>query len=142
MENKDLNISEMIKMQKELHEINKERWGEYYPEDAKNHLLYMVEEMGECISIIKKKGIDTIMQEGHVRERFVEEISDVLCTLTEREEQVLRLRFGLDDGSCKTLEEVGQMFGVTRERIRQIEAKALRKLRHPSRSKKLRDYLD
>ena len=48
MENKDLNISEMIKMQKELHEINKERWGEYYPEDAKNHLLYMVEEMGEC----------------------------------------------------------------------------------------------
>lgn len=78
MENKDLNISEMIKMQKELHEINKERWGEYYPEDAKNHLLYMVEEMGECISIIKKKGIDTIMQEGHVRERFVEEISDVL----------------------------------------------------------------
>ena len=78
MENKDLNISEMIKMQKELHEINKERWGEYYPEDAKNHLLYMVEEMGECISIIKKKSIDTIMQEGHVRERFVEEISDVL----------------------------------------------------------------
>ena len=78
MENKDLNISEMIKMQKELHEINKERWGEYYPEDAKNHLLYMVEEMGECISIIKKKGIDTIMQEGHVRERCVEEISDVL----------------------------------------------------------------
>ena len=78
MENKDLNISEMIKMKKELHEINKERWGEYYPEDAKNHLLYMVEEMGECISIIKKKGIDTIMQEGHVRERFVEEISDVL----------------------------------------------------------------
>lgn len=78
MENKDLNISEMIKMQKELHEINKERWGEYSPEDAKNHLLYMVEEMGECISIIKKKGIDTIMQEGHVRERFVEEISDVL----------------------------------------------------------------
>ena len=78
MENKDLNISEMIKMQKELHEINTESWGEYYPDDAKNHLLYMVEEMGECIYIIKKKGIDTIMQEGHVRERFVEEISDVL----------------------------------------------------------------
>ena len=77
-----------------------------------------------------------------VHEMLKEEISDVLLTLTEREEQVLRLRFGLDDGSSKTLEEVGQMFGVTRERIRQIEAKALRKLRHPSRSKKLKDYLD
>ena len=70
-----------------------------------------------------------------VHEMLKEEISDVLLTLTEREEQVLRLRFGLDDGSSKTLEEVGQMFGVTRERIRQIEAKALRKLRHPSRSR-------
>ena len=77
-----------------------------------------------------------------IHEMLKEEIGDVLLTLTEREEQVLRLRFGLDDGSPKTLEEVGQMFGVTRERIRQIEAKALRKLRHPSRSRKLRDYLD
>ena len=77
-----------------------------------------------------------------VHEMLKEEISDVLLTLTEREEQVLRLRFGLDDGSSKTLEEVGQMFGVTRERIRQIEAKAIRKLRQPSRSKKLQDYLD
>lgn len=77
-----------------------------------------------------------------IHEMLKEEIGDVLLTLTEREEQVLRLRFGLDDGSPKTLEEVGQMFGVTRERIRQIEAKALRKLRHPSRSKKLKDYLD
>ena len=76
-----------------------------------------------------------------IHEMLKEEIGDVLLTLTEREEQVLRLRFGLDDGSPKTLEEVGQMFGVTRERIRQIEAKALRKLRHPSRSKKLRDYM-
>ncbi len=62
--------------------------------------------------------------------------------MTEREQKVLRLRFGLDDGHPRTLEEVGREFNVTRERIRQIEAKALRKLRHPSRSKKLRDYLD
>jgi len=66
----------------------------------------------------------------------------VLNTLTCRERDVLRLRFGLDDGRPRTLEEVGQVFGVTRERIRQIEAKALRKLRHPSRSKKLKDYLE
>ena len=70
-----------------------------------------------------------------------DEISQVLETLTEREEKVIRLRFGLEDGKPRTLEEVGQMFGVTRERIRQIEAKALRKLRHPSRSRKLRDYM-
>lgn len=71
-----------------------------------------------------------------------EQLIDVLDTLTPREEKVLRLRFGLDDGRARTLEEVGREFNVTRERIRQIEAKALRKLRHPSRSKKLRDFLD
>ena len=71
-----------------------------------------------------------------------EQLWDVLNTLTPREEKVLRLRFGLDDGNQRTLEEVGREFKVTRERIRQIEAKALRKLRHPSRSKKLKDYLD
>ncbi|HOB91745.1 MAG: RNA polymerase sigma factor RpoD [Bacillota bacterium] len=71
-----------------------------------------------------------------------EQLEHSLDTLTPREEQVLRLRFGLDDGRARTLEEVGHIFGVTRERIRQIEAKALRKLRHPSRSKKLKDYLD
>ena len=70
-----------------------------------------------------------------------EQLVEVLNTLTEREEKVLRLRFGLDDGRARTLEEVGKEFSVTRERIRQIEAKALRKLRHPSRSKKLKDYL-
>lgn len=71
-----------------------------------------------------------------------EQLKDVLDTLTPREEKVLRLRFGLDDGKPRTLEEVGKVFGVTRERIRQIEAKALRKLRHPSRSKKLKDFLE
>lgn len=71
-----------------------------------------------------------------------EQLEEVLGTLTEREQKVLRLRFGLDDGRARTLEEVGKEFNVTRERIRQIEAKALRKLRHPSRSRKLKDYLD
>jgi RNA polymerase primary sigma factor len=71
-----------------------------------------------------------------------EHLEGVLGTLTDREEEVLRLRYGLEDGRARTLEEVGRVFGVTRERIRQIEAKALRKLRHPSRSKKLKDYLE
>src|SRR5205823_3459714 len=71
-----------------------------------------------------------------------EQVEDVLASLTSRERRVLQLRFGLDDGRSRTLEEVGREFGVTRERIRQIESKALRKLRHPSRSKRLKDYLD
>lgn len=75
-------------------------------------------------------------------EMLKEQIGEVLDTLTEREESVLRLRFGLDDGRSRTLEEVGRVFGVTRERIRQIEAKALRKLRHPSRSKQLKDFME
>ena len=70
------------------------------------------------------------------------QLNGVLSTLAPREEKVLRLRFGLDDGKTRTLEDVGKEFNVTRERIRQIEAKALRKLRHPSRSKRLKDYLD
>ena len=80
-------------------------------------------------------------EEFATNEMLKDEISQVLETLTEREEKVVRLRFGLEDGKPRTLEEVGQMFGVTRERIRQIEAKALRKLRHPSRSRKLKDYI-
>jgi RNA polymerase primary sigma factor len=80
--------------------------------------------------------------DGAARQLLREQMDDVLRSLTPRERRVLQLRFGLDDGRQKTLEEVGREFGVTRERIRQIEAKALRKMRHPSRSKKLRDYLD
>jgi len=80
-------------------------------------------------------------EEYATNEMLKDEINEVLLTLTEREEKVIKLRFGLEDGKCRTLEEVGQMFGVTRERIRQIEAKALRKLRHPSRSRKLKDYM-
>ena len=81
-------------------------------------------------------------EEYAINEVLKDEIEEVLNTLTPREEEVLKLRFGLHGGTCHTLEEVGNMFGVTRERIRQIEAKALRKLRHPSRSRKLKDYLD
>ena len=80
-------------------------------------------------------------EEYATNEMLKDEIAEVLLTLTEREEKVIRLRFGLEDGKSRTLEEVGQLFGVTRERIRQIEAKALRKLRHPSRSRKLKDYM-
>ena len=80
-------------------------------------------------------------EEYATNEMLKDEIAEVLETLTEREEKVIRLRFGLEDGKSRTLEEVGQIFGVTRERIRQIEAKALRKLRHPSRSRKLKDFL-
>ena len=76
------------------------------------------------------------------QELLREDINGVMASLSSRERDVLRLRFGLDDGRQRTLEEVGQLFGVTRERIRQIEAKALRKLRHPNRSRRLREYID
>ncbi|WP_129044972.1 RNA polymerase sigma factor RpoD [Companilactobacillus metriopterae] len=86
---------------------------------------------------------DATSPEDHASyELLKEQLESVLDTLTDREENVLRLRFGLDDGRTRTLEEVGSVFGVTRERIRQIEAKALRKLRHPSRSKQLKDFLE
>lgn len=77
MSKQDLTISEMQQLQRDLQEANKEKWGKQTPEHAKSHLLYMVEEMGECISIIKKKGIDSIMENKEVRERFVEEMTDV-----------------------------------------------------------------
>ena len=83
-----------------------------------------------------------VLAEAAASTLLKEQLVEVLGTLTEREQKVLRLRFGMDDGRARTLEEVGKEFNVTRERIRQIEAKALRKLRHPSRSRKLRDYLD
>lgn len=77
MAKNDLSISEMKKMQEDLYELNKDKWGENKPEDAKNHMLYMIEEMGECISIVKKKGINAIMEDKDVRARFLEEITDV-----------------------------------------------------------------
>ena len=84
----------------------------------------------------------TVPAEAASQTLLKEQLADVLKTLTPREEKVLRLRFGIEDGHTRTLEEVGKEFNVTRERIRQIEAKALRKLRHPSRSKKLKDFLN
>ena len=92
-----------------------------------------------------KKNIVLIMggkDKGLDYKLLKEQVEDVLHTLTERERRVLQFRFGLEDGRSRTLEEVGREFGVTRERIRQIEAKALRKLRHPTRSRKLRDFLE
>ena len=77
MSEKDLSISEMQNMQQELYEVHKDKWEQATPDDAKNHILYMIEEIGECISIIKKKGIHCIMEDKDVRARFVEEIADV-----------------------------------------------------------------
>ncbi len=83
MPQKDLKISELKEMQYKLYEVNKEKWNDMEPKSAKNHLLYMIEEMGECISIIKKKGIDSIMNEKQIRDRFTEEFADVLMYYTE-----------------------------------------------------------
>lgn len=83
MSKNNLTISEMKKMQLELYEINKEKWNDMEPKAAKNHMLYMVEELGECISIIKKKGINEIMENKQIRDRFTEELADVLMYYTE-----------------------------------------------------------
>jgi RNA polymerase primary sigma factor len=100
------------------------------------------EDDDSCVADFIKDESNMSPEEYAINEVLKDIISDALDTLTEREKQVLKLRFGLEDGTCRTLEEVGNMFGVTRERIRQIEAKALRKLRHPSRSRKLKDFLN
>ena len=100
------------------------------------------EEDSHLGDFIQDDNVPVPADDGGVLRYLKEQLVEVLGTLTEREQKVLRLRFGLDDGRARTLEEVGKEFNVTRERIRQIEAKALRKLRHPSRSRKLKDYLD
>ena len=100
-------------------------------EEEDSHLGDFIQD--ESVAVPAEAATQTVLKE---------QLEEVLDTLTEREQKVLKLRFGLEDGHPRTLEEVGKEFDVTRERIRQIEAKALRKLRHPSRSKKLKDYLD
>ena len=91
---------------------------------------------------VKPAGVLSTDEPGGMPQLLRQELMNVLKSLTPREERVLTLRFGLDDGQPRTLEELGREFNVTRERIRQIEAKALRKLRHPSRAKRLKDYLE
>ena len=110
------------------------------PDDEWRHNVYQFTERSHPYTFFNELGL----KDSHIHRFFLlhEQLMEALDTLTEREQQVLRLRFGLDDGKPRTLDEVGKQFHVTRERIRQIEAKALRKLRHPSRSKKLKDYLD
>ena len=110
--------------------------------DAVRNILNLLTDPKEGVV----KSFDEIEAENPVdyttRVVLREQLDEVLDTLTDREENVLRLRFGLDDGKMRTLEDVGKVFNVTRERIRQIEAKALRKLRHPSRSKQLKDFIE
>jgi RNA polymerase primary sigma factor len=98
------------------------------------------EENSVLVDFIPDDSLASPVEETN-KELLREQMKDILASLTQREREVLSLRFGLTDGESHTLEEVGERFGVTRERIRQIEAKALRKLRHPTRSRRLRDYL-
>ena len=153
-------INKLVRVQRQLlQELGREPT----PEEVAEHMDIPVERVREIIKISQEPvSLETPIgeeEDSHLGD-FIqddnvpvpadaaaftllkEQLTDVLGTLTEREQKVLRLRFGLDDGRARTLEEVGKEFNVTRERIRQIEAKALRKLRHPSRSRKLKDYLD
>ena len=153
-------INKLIRVQRQLLQ---EKGREPYPEEIAEKMNLPVERVREIQKISQEpvsletpigeeedSHLGDFIQDEHVavpaeEATFTllhEQLMEALDTLTEREQQVLRLRFGLDDGKPRTLEEVGKQFHVTRERIRQIEAKALGKLRHPSRSKKLKDYLD
>ncbi len=153
-------INKLIRVQRQLLQ---EYGREPYPEEIAKEMHMSLERVREIQKIAQEpvsletpigeeedSHLGDFIQDDHIpvpveqatATLLKEQIDEVLDTLTERERNVLRLRFGLDDGRSRTLEEVGKEFKVTRERIRQIEAKALRKLRHPSRSKKLRDYLD
>ena len=133
-------INKLIRVQRQLlQELGREP----YPEE-------IAKEMNLPVDRVRESHLGDFIQDDNVPvpaeaaafTLLKEQLSEVLGTLTDRERKVLELRFGLDDGRARTLEEVGKEFNVTRERIRQIEAKALRKLRHPSRSRKLKDYLD
>lgn len=153
-------INKLIRVQRQLLQ---EYGREPYPEEIAKEMHMSLERVREIQKIAQEpvsletpigeeedSHLGDFIQDDHIpvpveqatATLLKEQIDEVLDTLTDRERNVLRLRFGLDDGRSRTLEEVGKEFKVTRERIRQIEAKALRKLRHPSRSKKLRDYLD
>lgn len=154
------NINKLVRIQRELvQELGREP----YPEEIAEHMNMDLEKIKEIIKVSRKPisletpiGEEEDSQLGDFIEddqietpvqvtthtMLREELKDVLGSLTPREQKVLELRFGLNDGRSRTLEEVGNVFDVTRERIRQIEAKALRKLRHPSRSKKLKDFLE
>ena len=131
-------INKLIRVSRQLlQELGREP----QPEEIAKEMNMSVDRVREILKISQEPNVP-VPADAAAFTLLKEQLVEVLGTLTEREQKVLRLRFGLDDGRARTLEEVGKEFNVTRERIRQIEAKALRKLRHPSRSRKLKDYLD
>lgn len=148
--NPDLSVDELLKQENikkekylKLKEIEKNYLSPLYLDAIVNNtdnvtLLDSISDGGVNVLYSKNESVGKSI----VTELLREDLAEVLCTLSPRERDVLRMRFGMDDGRQRTLEEVGQLFGVTRERIRQIEAKALRKLRHPNRSKRLREYVE